>query len=139
MPRLALHVLPAAVELRAEHRDHRLLRFELARALRERRGLRVEFGLLAVEPLGLGAKSILFAGREPHRLFPLGGVALELFQPDIDFLRAGGQTAFGLFRRGRTAFKPDEVVLEARAVEFKLVAGGANQAFAVGHHLFAGR
>ena len=80
--------------------------------------------LLAVEPLGLGAKPLLLGGGQADGFFPLGRVALQLLQPDFGLALAildrlapsPPSTAASSFEANQIVLKLESVAIRVRRV-----------------------
>ena len=113
---LTLGILTGAVELGPEYGQHRLLTLKLAGPFGKCGRLRIQFGSLAIEAFGLGAKPLLLGGRQTDRFFPFLRIALQLLQPHIHVARSFGRRAFLLLDSRGATFESNEIILKLRAI-----------------------
>ena len=116
------HLFLLSIELRSQHRQHCLLRFELLRTFGQNCGLRLEIRTPFLQPRTLRFQQVLLGIGEFYRLFEFARIAMQQLETLVDLGGPRHERRVVRLERALPAIDAQQVFLVLRTLDFERVA-----------------
>ena len=115
------HLFLLSIELRSQHRQHRLLRFELLRTFGQNCGLRLQIRTPFLQPRTLRFQQVLLGIGEFYRLFEFARIAMQQLETLVDLGGPRDERRVVRLERALPAIDAQQVFLVLRTLDFECV------------------